>query len=550
MRNITLPLVIITCLASFTSFSARTIEAHAQIVLSDINVVDVKKGEVQFNKDVVITNNKITAIRPHSPSANEAKGTIRSHGKYLLPGLWDMHTHIRSYTAQDNLPMFIANGITGIRDLGITNHELIKQWKQQINAHELIGPRVVSSAVIIEGASPRFPSSLSISRADQVKPEIDKLVAQGAEIIKLFQNIPADVFTQIVNYAHEKGLKTSGHTPTGWSQIQAADIKLDSIEHLFGISNTFQAYDTYKFSEAEMDRLAHVLKQNNTFQSPTIVGYKYREKLYRVALDPTKNDATFEHAEEYKYTPAYFKAWWKGIKDRALTNIDISEFENQQKQFKFHQTILTELSQHGVKMLAGTDTPNPYLVLGSSLHDELLLYVESGMSTLEALRSATLYPGEYFGKEALIGQVKVGSYADLVILNHNPLDDIRHTRSIDKVITNGHIYNHKDLSKIKERQLVLLANLSPRDFDQYIYMDVRRNGLKAVQEKYPMLNKPIKGGGVATQDYDVNPEHLLRLSKSLDSGLQKKQAKLALEWNSLMFPNHQATQDALKALQK
>jgi hypothetical protein len=545
MPNTSQSLFLFACFISTVSFLINAQEESTQLTLSNINVVDVKTGDIKFNQDVLIANSRIKAIEPHQSVINSSNETIDGKGKYLIPGLWDMHTHIRSYTAQDNLPMFIANGITGIRDLGITNHELVKRWQAQIEAKELIGPRIVSSAVIIEGASPRFPSSISISQLEQIKPEIDSLASQGAEIIKLFQNIPADVFKEIVEYAHKKGLKTSGHIPTGWSQIQAAEINLDSIEHLFGISNTFEKYDTYQFSKNEIDRLAQTLTQNNTFQSPTIVGYQYREKLYRAALEPSKKNIIFDRAEEYAYTPAYFRAWWKSIKDRALSNYDVSNFENQQKRFKFHQKILTELSQRGVKMLAGTDTPNPYLVLGSSLHDELSLYVQGGMSTLEALRSATLYPGEYFDEASLIGQVKVGAYADLLILNKNPLQNITHTRSIDTVITNGTRYDKKSLQDIKRQQLKSLADYTPRDFDQYIYMDVRRNGIKAVQAKYPLLNKTVNSDLAETDNYIIKPEHLLRLAKALKGGLQQEQAQIALAWNLLMFPNHVATQKAL-----
>jgi imidazolonepropionase-like amidohydrolase len=544
MKKTAILSLVFACAACFTSFFVAAKE-NTPITIANVSIVDVKSGILLPNKDVLIESNKITAIKNHQSSLENREKTIDGTNKYLIPGLWDMHTHIRSYTGQDNLPMFVAHGITGIRDLGITNHALIKQWQQQITQEKLIGPRIISSAVIIEGASPRFPSSLSISKTEQIKPAIDQLADEGAEIIKLFQNIPPNIFTQLVDYAHKKGLKTAGHIPTGWSQIKAAEINLDSIEHLFGINDSFSQYSAYQFSEDEIQRLANTLIQHNTFQSPTIIGYKYREKLHQVAVNPALNDNTFDQAKEFDYTPAYFKAWWKAIKDRTLENYDIDSFEQQKKRFKFNQKVLAELNKRGVKILAGTDTPNPYLVLGSSLHDELAMYVESGISTLEALRSATLYPGDYFDKEGLSGQVKVGSYADLLLLNDNPLENINNTRSIGAVIANGQLYNTADLDKIKQEQQQQLREYAFTDFDQYIYMDVRRNGIETVQAKYPLLNKAVTSDTANTTSYSVKPNHLLRLAHSLKHGLQPEQAKLALQWNLLMFPEHEETQKAL-----
>ncbi|TDF41615.1 hypothetical protein EYS14_01825 [Alteromonadaceae bacterium M269] len=529
---------------------SHTSEPSKVLLLSNINIINVKSGEVERNKDIVFNNHKIIDVRPHKKDSSSQYRTIDGSGKYVIPGLWDMHTHIRSYSGEENLPMFIANGITGIRDLGITNHKLIKLWKQQIADLSLTGPRIISSGVIIEGASPRFPSSLSVSRIEQVKPTIDKLVEQDAELTKLFQNIPPDVFTEIVRYSHERGLKTAGHIPSGWTQNQAAEIKLDSIEHMFGIGQTFKNYDEYEFSSKEINTLAKTLNENNVFQSPTIIGYGYGESVYEVANDFSKDRAIFNKNPKYDYTPAYFKAWWKRIKDNALKNFDKEAAQQQQKRFEFNRRVIAELSRKGVKMLAGTDTPNPYLVLGESLHEELAAYSDLGMSNLEVLRSATLYPGEYFGIPELIGNIQVGAYADLLILDANPLENIANTQEIHAVIANGQLYDRNHLQQLKANQLLRVAETSPSDFDQYIYMDVRRNGITSVREKYPELQQQIGKEQLENKAYQITPKHLLRLSKNLEMGLQYKQAIDALKWNLVLFPEDAPTQQALDKLTK
>jgi len=208
------------------------------LIISNTHIIDVEKGIVLDNQDLIINDDKIKSIIPHGTVHLQAKETLDGTGKYIIPGLWDMHAHIRSYSHNDNLPMFIYYGVTGIRDLGITNYELIKYWKNKIKKGEIIGPNIISSGVIIEGASARFPSSVVINEMEDVIPIIDSLIAEKIEVVKLFQNIPSDVFKEIIRYSKEKSIVTSGHIPADMNQISAAEAGLGSIEHLFGIGNS------------------------------------------------------------------------------------------------------------------------------------------------------------------------------------------------------------------------------------------------------------------------------------------------------------------------
>lgn len=518
---------LITSLLLTLCFSCKKTQI-GDVILSNINIVNVEDGSLSKYMDVFINENKIQAILPHNEVNLESDHIVDGTNKYVIPGLWDMHAHIRSYSDSDNLPMFIMYGVTGIRDLGITNHELIKHWKQQIENKEIIGPRIISSGVIIEGASARFSSSVVINELEDVKPTLDSLIAQDIEVVKLFQNIPSDVFKEIISYSKEKGIVTSGHIPGDMNQISAANAGLSSIEHLFGIGNTLSNYSDFNFTEEEIETLAKVLIENETYQSPTMVNLEYFVKLGEASKDKNLEKLLFETNPQLELMPAYFKAWWSSIRKRNMENFTQDNYNNFKKRLAFNGKIINKLHDLGVKVLAGTDVPNPYIITGISLHEELVQYVNAGMTPANALKTATLYPAQYFKHSESLGLVDENYIADLVILDANPLEDITNTQRIHAVLYNGQLHTDENLDDLKSNQLADLSEYSSTDFDQYIYMDVRRNGIDAVRAKYPIVED--------NENYTIKKHHLQRLAEILESGLQPEEAKKALEWNTELFP--------------
>jgi len=189
--------------------------------------------------------------------------------------------------------------------------------------------------------------------------------------------------------------------------------------------------------------------------------------------------------------------------------------------------------------LAGTDTPNPYLPAGLSLHSELRAFVEAGMTPAEALRTATVYPAEYFQREGQWGVVREGYDADLVLLGANPLADIANTQRVMGLITRGRYLSPEAIEDLKGAHASRLATRSAEDLDQAIYMEVRRNGVEGARRLYP---DPLQESALA-----VEPSHLLRLSQVLLEAGVLDQAKQALEWNLELFPHDSATAAALSA---
>ncbi|MDA1185303.1 MAG: amidohydrolase family protein [Acidobacteria bacterium] len=453
---------------------------HADLLLSNVHVVEARLGVVLSNQDVLVSDGRIIAVVPHGSRRVRADTVVALDDAYVIPGLWDMHAHIRSYEGQDILPMFVAHGVTGIRDLGLTDFGLIRRWQGEIERGVMPGPRIVSSGVIVEGANPRFRSSVSVTAVDQIAPKLDPLVDQGIEIIKLFESVPEPVYRALVSYAKARGLHSAGHTR---DQVDAAAIGLGSIEHLRGTVNNIDLADIAT-DAAALDRFAAALTAANTFQCPTLVNNQMTaEGLFG-------NDASLVH------TPAYHRAWWD-----SMTPADTQVLEVRASQSR---EITGQLARRGVKFLAGTDTPNPYLPAGLSLHAELEAFVDAGMTSAEALRTATVNVAEYFHREGEWGLVAPGYDADLVLLHRNPLEDITNTRAIAGVIAKGRYLPKEGLQELKDDHARRMALASPRDFDQAIYMRVLGAGTDGARQIHP---DPLNDSNLV-----VEPFHLLRFS--------------------------------------
>jgi hypothetical protein len=511
------------------------------VLLSGVHVIDLSTESVIRSQDVLISGNAITHVIPHGSQPVQADRVVTYREGYVIPGLWDMHVHVRSYEPEDVLPMFVAEGVTGIRDLGLTSFLSIQESRAAINAGALVGPRIISSGVIIEGPNPRFASSLVISSVAEVPSKVDSLASQGVEIIKLFENLPPDVFREIVTYATKKGLLTAGHIPTAWNEVEAANTGLGSIEHFMGLGKTV-TFRNDQLDKEQLDQLAAALTARNTFECPTLINGSFVENLERVATEPSLEKVIFKENPSLTYSPRYFLAWWDSLRETQSAMLKQADYEASRASSGLRQQALRELSKRGVKFLAGTDTPNPYLAAGISLHDELDIFVKAGLTAAEALRTAIVYPAQYFRRTKDLGAVAPGYLADLLVLSRNPLADISATRSIEAVVANGRLFSKQDIAEIKASQLSRISRYSTTDLDQAIYMEVRRNGVDGAHRRFP---DPLHNAHFAPK-----PEHLLRFSELLLRSGEAEEARKALEWNIELFPNHAETKRHLDSLSR
>lgn len=429
------------------------------LVLTNATVVDVKTGTLKPDQTVVLERNRIYSIGP-SKSAKYPRNadTVNCKGGYLIPGLWDMHVHLAFGDwfpdAKDiSLPLFIANGVTSVRDMG-SDLDVVQDWRNEIEAGRMIGPRIFTSGPMLDGPKPRFPSSLAIATPEDARRAVVNLKERGADFIKLQSLIPRDAVLVIADEAKKQEMAFEGHVPDAMraSEMSAAGMK--SFEHLIGIfEGSSPAEDDFlkggktegkflsTYDETRAASLAALLAKNHTWQCPTLVWERGGNLL---------DVSDFSADTRVKYMPGPWKnKTWKRFTEEITQGYGADDIATRKKFIEKELEVVRILHKAGVEFLAGTDTPAGVQIFpGFSLHEELQRFVAAGFTPLEALQTATLNPARFFGMEEQLGAIEQGKIADLVLLSANPLEDISNTQKIAGVFVNGRYFYHAEIEKM------------------------------------------------------------------------------------------------------
>lgn len=416
-------------------------------LITNVNIVDVNTGEIVKNKTVAIDNHRITAIYDKEISGLTATIVIDGNGKYLIPGLWDMHAHYK-WSHVDLDPLLIANGITGIREMWGDMPAFVEIPKK-IQQEGFTSPDVYLSGDLIDGNPPSFPAGCLVvttpaEAIDAVQKQIDKKV----DFIKVYSSLSEECFMAVAKEARKRNITFAGHIPNSVSIYKAIEAGMASSEHLYGFLNACSTVDTSNealvstFSEKRFDSLCSVLAGSSMWLCPTLTVNRAMSYL---------NDTTFTKDYRKLYLPEYVIEIWNQ-KMNPYTKSQIDDFANSARvRYLFELSLIGKMNKKGVKFIAGTDFPNPYVFPGFSLHDELSLMVKGGMPALDALRTATINAADFMNKKADFGSVEAGKLASLVLLNKNPLENIENTKSIETVIVQGRVIDRKALDLMLEQ---------------------------------------------------------------------------------------------------
>jgi len=413
----------------------KTNSLEKALVLTHVTIIDVTGGAPKPDMTVVITGPRITDLgEAGKVSVPQGGRVIDASGKFLIPGLWDMHVH---WYYRDTLTLFTANGVTGIRQM-FGNSDLLR-WRDEIAKGSLQGPRMVVASPIIDGPQPVWPNSISVRDEAEGRKAVTRVKQWGADFVKVYSLLPREAYFGIADEARKQGLPFEGHVPFTVSAAEASDAGQKSIEHLTGV---FKALETFS-AEKETELFARFIK-NGTWQCPTLT--VRRSTAYQ-------DDPNFRNDERLRFIPRQMLERW-GMR---MGNRRAEFYANAKRLFQKEVEVVGDMGRAGVLLLAGTDTGNPFCFPGFSLHDELALLVKAGLTPAESLRAATLNPAKFFGLDQTLGTVEKGKLADLVLLEANPLEDIRNTQKIDAVVMNGRFYDRKALDKMLS-QAQTLAN--------------------------------------------------------------------------------------------
>jgi len=438
---------------------AQTKPSTVPLALAHVTTIDVRTGVLQADQTVVIEGTLIRSVGPSSSTKPPQNARIIDcTGLFLIPGLWDMHVHLEfgdwfPHAKEISLPLFIANGITGVRDMG-SELETLQVWRREIDAGQLVGPRIFTSGPMLDGPKPRFPSSIAISTPEDGSRAVRDLKTRGADFIKLQSLIPRDAVFAIADEAKKQHIPFEGHVPDSVRAREMSEAGMKSFEHLIGIfegsspaeddflkGNKTEARFLETYDPERAEKLAATLAKNHTWQCPTLV-WERGGNLIDVA--------DFSKDIRAKYVPAAWKIkTWKRFTDEITQGYGDDNLAVRKRFLEKELEVVHLLHKKGVPFLAGTDTPpGVYIFPGFSLHEELQRFVAAGFTPLEALQTATINPAEFFGIADRLGSIESGKLADLVLLRANPLADIANTQKIAAVIANGRYFSANDLQNL------------------------------------------------------------------------------------------------------
>jgi imidazolonepropionase-like amidohydrolase len=373
---------------------------------------------------VVIDEGKIAHVGPSVSTQFPAAARIVSgKDKFLIPGLWDMHVHL--YYKQ-YLPLFIAFGITGVQDMG-SDFSKVKAWREEIEKGSATGPRILTSGPPVDGGSSGDPNlPLLVARnADQARQAFDQLYKMDVDFIKVLSRLPRDAYFALAEQARHWDLRLVGHIPSSVTAQEAVEARQKSLEHLFGVTKSVA-------NEDEAVKFFERCALTGTRISPTLVLW-----LRMSHIDDTK---LMSDPQLNAISPSIRNTWPDVSDDPTSFKIQIWRI--------YRMVALAKRAK--AEILAGTDTGDPYVIPGAALHDELEQLVEAGLTPREALESATLAPARFFESEKEMGSIEKGKFADMVLLDANPLSDIRNVRKVQGVFTHGRYLSRKELDVLLE----------------------------------------------------------------------------------------------------
>jgi len=469
-------LIVIIIAILFPLPSIEVPKRHSSILIKSIDIIDVETGSILNDRDVLIKGETIVSINTtRITKAPKSTFMINGKGKYLIPGLWDMHTHSNQHSPWLHHPLYIANGVTGIRDMSgildkkdsywVGSNERLK-WNNDLLTNNRVTPRyVLQSSYQIDGkhsVPSDSPSFFKLENTGDVSKLLNFYKKEKVDFIKVYQQIKPQSYRRLALESPKYGIHLAGHKPMFLSLEESINLGQKSFEHgrIFilesfpkaaSLRNTEDWKEFYFNSKKSMIsgydksvaiRLMELMREKNAYWVPTSQTLKFEAKAHKKQFLDNPN---------LKYITLIRKRLWWGSDVRINTERNLSP-EGKDVSKDFYETLKKQIQKAndiGVLIMAGTDVTDSYTFAGFSLHDELKDLTEFGLSNLEALQTATLIPARYANLQTSYGSVETGKIADLIILDGNPLDNIDNTTKINSVLLNGVVYNSKKIDELK-----------------------------------------------------------------------------------------------------
>ena len=476
-----LPLVIAAAFGWATAAVAEqmaTEHAEATAAITNVTVVDVETGELREDQTIIIGAERILAIEPSGGfKRRDGIALVNGGGKYAIPGLWDMHVHMPYKPAiqwdlhepkqsagvqrQTYMPSWVAFGVVGLRDM--SGGKWFLEMRKRIQAAELDGPHLIIGSPVLEGPYPIWPGAgtMAIANPTEAFIAVQELHEQGYDFLKPYTLLSPESYRAIHAAAAERGMSVAGEVPLSVSAWEAASLGQRSIEHLTGLEIACSAREDDLRAEyvravsaitADTKQSVKVsLWNRGEWEALSSFDAQKCQRLYRhlrnkgVWVTPTlviQRRISYPDIPQVKENP-YLKYITKSAADVASL-IETYDPERRLRSTYDHRVdAIEDMHDAGIGILAGSDEQ-----AGFWLHQELQIFVDAGLTPLEALQTATISPATYLGREHELGSVEPGKFADIVLLNSNPLDDIENTLDIHAVVLKGRIHDRGTLDRM------------------------------------------------------------------------------------------------------
>ena len=442
---------------------------RADLLIRGTTIVDVASGRLIPDQAVAANDGTIVAVGRDAEiaAAWTADRIVEGGDRFLIPGLWDMHVHFGGGPAliDENkalLPLYVAHGITTIRDASGDLPTEVLAWRGEIASGKLFGPTLLSSGPKIEGIKPVWKGTIETGTEADVDAAVARLKTLGVDFVKITDStLKPELFLYAVRKARAAGLRVSGHIPMALTVGQALDAGISSIEHIdyaykAGVKD--EAAIAADFAAGRIDRAEANRRIEAGFDRDVAMA-AYRKLAARgVFVTPTLNGSRIiayldrdDHGRDdyLKLIGPGLRATYAWRVERAA-KADAAAIAKRHAAFERDAAVLPMLQAAGVTIMAGTDAGflNSFNYPGIALHEELALFVEKGLTPAQALASATRAGPAWFGKLDRYGSIETGKAADLVLLDRNPLEDIGATRAIHAVVLRGSVYDRAALDKM------------------------------------------------------------------------------------------------------
>lgn len=482
MRNI-LPSLLIILLPALSVAQTEPIAQSESLAFIHVTVIDMTGAPPKPDMTVVVAGSRIAALgKTGTIRLPQNARVIDASGEYLIPGMWDMHIHVFNNVSgrapnEYYFPLFIANGITGVREMWTKIEQMpqIKKWRTQFTEKPGTIPRFGMVGTIVEGLPARYPTMDTVATADEARRMVGRIKAAGIDFVKVYDNLSREAYFAIADEAKKQGIPFAGHVPHEIVVGEATDAGQKSFEHMSGTSADCstnvprlkkmlaEAIASGSSERSLIERALELCDEKKAFAlfQQFAKNGTYEVPTFPLHLRRNSDGAVVEADDRLRYIPSIEKEQWKSFsasrKNRTPEQINAAQQEMQRLLAR-----VGVMHKAGVTFMAGSDVGNEYIYAGFSVHDDLASFVKAGLTPMEALQTATRNPADFLGLLGSLGTIEKGKYADLVLLEANPLEDISNTQRIHAVIVNGRYLPKETLQKMLAEVEAAANQVKPR----------------------------------------------------------------------------------------